>query len=228
MIGAPDIAGLITFLQIHDPSALAQLHTKYTRPAEQHDASGGDSKPDPGRLIVKSNVRKPYPRTPDLATDGSDKAANAAMYVEVAIRSLQAAVDRAGPNTRQLRTRLGRAKTLRTIGSALAAFTGAGLVGVLLAGQRGVVPSTTAVVNFASSLAVLWAGHLESALHGGKGSLIDIFEQVTGATVRAEQLIQTLKLHRATGPDSPEAMAAVKDANALTVELRIAEERLWG
>ncbi|MDB4948101.1 MAG: hypothetical protein JWM27_750 [Gemmatimonadetes bacterium] len=225
----PQINGLITFLERHDPEGLAEIRTRYPDPPKRSLPAVGATLGS--AVLGLGSYGLTAGSIAGLTLGGAEDThpqSSGRLYVEVAIRSLKTAVDRAGPNTHQLRARLYRAKSLRTVGSALGALTGAGLVGILLVGQKGAVPAIAAFVNFSSTLAVLWAGHLETALHGGKGSLIDVFEQVTGATVRAEQLLQVLEVHRSTNPDSPKAIDAINDANTLAIELRSAELRLWG
>jgi len=178
-------------------------------------------------------LRQKYPGQHDLLNPGialgeTHSKALHQVYVEVALEGLRTAKSRVEPNIRRLLQRLQSAKRLRLVGQVVAAVTSVGVIGAILGKWDSTVAVTTAVVNFGAVLCALVAGHLETPLHGGKGSLIDSFETLASTTAEAEEVIQELVLLGRGGADESRVMEQVRRANAIAGKLRIAERMLWG
>ena len=178
-------------------------------------------------------LRAKYPEFRDRlavgTTMGPGQSARAsALYVDLAIDGLQAAKRRLDPNLRRLRERLQVAKRVRLTGQVIGALTSAGLIAAILGGWERSLAVTTAVINFAAVLCTMFAGHLETPLYGGSGSLIDSFEALAGATVEAEELIQSLTVIRREPVDDQKLTDHITRANAVAAKLRLGERMLCG
>jgi hypothetical protein len=182
---------------------------------------------------VLDRLRSKYPEYRDVLTVGTTLGADqsagaAALYVDLAIDGLQAAKRRLDPNLRRLRERLQRAKRVRLMGQVIGALTSAGLIAAILGGWEKSLAVTTAVVNFAAVLCTVFAGYLETPLHGGSGNLIESFETLVEAAVEAEEVIQSLQIIRREARDDPDLSTQIARANAIAAKLRLGERMLWG
>ena len=181
-------------------------------------------------------LRQRYPSDRELLTVGtvmggggaSQSLSPEAVYLDLAIEGLQTAKARVEPNIQRLRSRLQNAKRIRLIGQIIGAVTSAGLIAAILGEWRTPVTITTALINFGAVLCTLIAGHLETPLYGGKGSLIDSFETLATTSVEAEEVIQTLQVFARSPPAESRVMEQVSRANAIANKLRLAERMLWG
>jgi hypothetical protein len=195
------VSALVSLLQRHDPEALTHLRAEY---------------PDDADVVLKPGIK--------FGTETETPAAQ--LYVDTAIASLEAGVQRIQPNIREVRRRLKRAKTFRLAGVLVSTVSSVGLLAAILSKGDRLFTIVTALVNLLGAMCTILAAHYETADHAPKMDLVTMFDQLVDHRVTAERLLNGLRVARRVNDYSSDSMRMVQDANEVSAKLLKAEEVL--
>lgn len=171
-------------------------------------------------------LRAKFPEAADSLTPGKwlgsgDEAFSTQQtmaFLELAREALGTARRQVDKSTDMLRARMRFAARFRLFGSFVAALSGAGMIGALIAEAR-ILAFAGAAISFLSSLATLVAQYVEAPMYGENtgpqalfASLVPLKQQITECLQEVELAAQG-RLHGLS------ALALVRQANKLVAEL---------
>ena len=223
----PMVSALVDYLEQHDPARIAGLRERF--PGERELLAPGRKlgnvvrSEDPHQEAPRQRLRElfHFDSTTDIEKDHS------ALLITLAHEALEAAKARLGDNSETLKRRMRRAANVRLGGNLVAALSGVGLIGALVA-EAQLAAIATATVSLTSTTVSLVSQHLDAPVYGKGSGTRELFGQLVIMTRNIVELEQMLAIRDRTGysPLVPEELA--RRANALVAELRSLEVMIKG